>query len=226
MKELAPVITIDGPSGVGKSLLCKAISKKLKWFSLESGNLYRSLALILLKNNNVFLKKNIINICNKINVFFSKKDYRLYIMFKGNNISDSEIMSQDIINLASKISTLPYVRKILFYKQKYLRQYPGVVTNGRDMGTVIFPDAKLKFFLDGELNVRVKRRMIELKDKGFNVNFKRLKLEMKNRDFQDKNRINSPLIPASNAIIIDSTNMSFKEVFNISMQYIKKLTIN
>jgi len=223
MKKLAPVITIDGPSGVGKSLLCSAISKKMKWFNLESGNLYRSLAFILSRNNNIFLKKNIVNVCNKINVFFSRRNYELHISFKGTKVTKNEITSRDITNLASKISTLPYVRKIFFTKQKILRQYPGVVTNGRDMGTVIFPDAKLKFFLDGELNVRVKRRMIELKDRGFNVDFQHLRLEMKHRDYQDKNRINSPLIPASNAIIIDSTHMSFKEVLKISMQHVRLL---
>ncbi|BBI01253.1 cytidylate kinase [Buchnera aphidicola (Nipponaphis monzeni)] len=223
MKKLAPVITIDGPSGVGKSLLSTSIAKRLNWFNLESGKIYRSLAFILLKYNIFFLKKNIIQTCNNIVTFFSKKHLELKILFCHQEISQKNLMDQKVINFASEIASIPFIRKIFFLKQRSLRIYPGIVTNGRDMGTIIFPDAILKIFLVGSLNIRTQRRLQELQNKGININFLTLQKEIQMRDERDISRKNSPLIPAKDAIIIDTTNMTFIEVLKQAMNYIYKI---
>lgn len=112
------------------------------------------------------------------------------------------------------------MRKILLKKQRLLRCLPGLIAEGRDMGTVVFPDAMLKFFLNAHLEIRVKRRMLELNKNGYYISFKELATQIKNRDKQDKNRLISPLCIPKNAIILDSTNMNLSEVATASMEYI------
>ncbi|CAL4043110.1 (d)CMP kinase [Buchnera aphidicola] len=226
MKKLAPVITIDGSSGAGKSILCKNIAEALKWNSLESGFIYRLVSFIILKNKISIGIKNIHIIEKHLNsyLFFENNILKNII---SNKILEKKLMLQDIANLSSKIATLPYIRKLLFDKQKMFRRFPGLVTNGRDMGTVIFPDAKIKFFLDADINIRVKRRVLELHNKGINANFNTILFDMKERDQRDRKRLYSPLLVAKDAIIINSTNSSIEEVFNTSIQFIyKKFKLN
>ncbi|WP_422667231.1 (d)CMP kinase [Buchnera aphidicola] len=220
MKKLPPVITIDGPSGAGKSTLCKAIANKLKWISLESGLIYRVIAFIALKNNIFITEKNIIPIVKKLDISsINKINKNILKNTKNNNYLTS---SQKISHIASELSIYPYIRKILLKKQKLLRNFPGLVAEGRDMGTVVFPKATLKFFLNASLECRVQRRMLELQKYRFNISYKKLFREMKNRDDKDQNRLISPLYPSKNAIILDSTNVSFLEIINISMMHILK----
>ncbi|CAL4321206.1 Cytidylate kinase [Buchnera aphidicola (Panaphis juglandis)] len=219
--KLPPVITIDGPSGSGKSVLSKELSKYLNWYHLESGMIYRIFACLFLQKKSLILKKNlIIAFKNLENHFIYKKGAIKKLINK--NFKYNYIISNNITYTASKLATIKYVRKNLLNKQRLFRQSPGLITNGRDMGTIVFPDAILKFFLKAELKCRVQRRLYELKKRGFQINFQDIFLQMKHRDDRDTNRSYAPLQPSKNAIIIDSSKMTFKEVLHIAIKHIKK----
>ncbi|CAL4322446.1 Cytidylate kinase [Buchnera aphidicola (Eriosoma lanigerum)] len=217
-----PVITIDGPSAAGKSTLCNKIASILKWSVLESGILYRVLAFITIKNRIPISEKNIIFFAKQLNFNLVQKFNKTLIFLNGKNISN-DIISTEISHIASRLAVFPNIRTVLLNKQRCFRKLPGLVANGRDMGTIVFPDACIKFFLYANLNIRVKRRMKELKRSGFKVSFNQLLLEIKKRDNLDSNRKLSPLIPATNAIMLNSTNISITEIVNLSMQYIRKI---
>ena len=217
MKNLAPVITIDGSSGAGKSILCQKISKALKWNLLESGFMYRLVSFIILKNKLAISNKDIHVIEQYLNFYLdSKKDIFCNIFL------EKKLILQDVVNFSSKIASLPHMRKLLFYKQKSFRKFPGLVTNGRDMGTVVFPDAIIKIFLDADIKIRVKRRVLELHNKGINANFDTVLCDMEVRDQRDRKRFCSPLLVAKNALKINSTNISIEEVFDIAITAIYK----
>lgn len=214
MKQCISVITIDGPSGSGKSKLCKKIAEKLNWNVLESGLIYRFLALMVL--NKKYGKKDLIFLLRSLNFFNIISNNR-----KSNilNQADTEIIG----NIASKLAGISYIRKYLLFQQRLFRQLPGLVTDGRDMGTVIFPDACVKFFLKASLQTRVQRRLKHLKKKGIEINFNKLLFMMKRRDYRDRNRAISPLVPEQNSIIIDSTDMNLQQVVNMCMKHIKNV---
>ncbi|CAL4326371.1 (d)CMP kinase [Buchnera aphidicola] len=214
-----PVITIDGPSGAGKSTLANMIAHQLNWSLLESGKIYRLLASFALNKNITIVEKNIISLANKIDFsLIKKKNIKYYYKsFDFNKVSE----------ISSQLASYPNVRKILLEKQRSLRCFPGLIAEGRDMGTVVFPDAILKFFLQACLETRAKRRMLELNKNGYDISFKNLFIQMKNRDKRDENRLISPLCIPKNAIILDSTNMSLSEVIATLMEYIlKKISIS
>ncbi|XBC37441.1 MAG: (d)CMP kinase [Buchnera aphidicola (Meitanaphis microgallis)] len=164
MNQCVSVITVDGPSGAGKSILCKEISKNLNWNVLESGLIYRILALIILKNKHYKIKTNLLFLLQSLNFFniirdnSIKKNY-----FHFNFIKD--IDSEKIANIASELACIPYIRESLLFKQRSFRQLPGLIADGRDMGTVVFPDACIKFFLKADLKTRVKRRFLNFQKK-------------------------------------------------------------
>jgi len=216
-----PVITVDGPSGVGKSTLSYFISKKLNWNFLESGYMYRVIAYYI-KKNRLFLKhKEISRILPHIIFDFKDINNHIKIFFKNKDISH-KINSQKISIIASKIAIFPYIRNWLLYEQRKFRKFPGLVTNGRDMGTKVFPDAIIKIFLKTNIFERAKRRYLEFKKNGFLIQKEEVIKNIQERDYRDKNRIISPLFPAKDAIIIDSTKMNFKETLKKSMKIIYK----
>ncbi|NIH16824.1 MAG: (d)CMP kinase [Buchnera aphidicola (Periphyllus lyropictus)] len=221
MIKKSPVVTIDGPSGVGKSTLSQKISKKLKWNILESGYMYRVIAFYIIKKKLSIKEKEIIPILNKINFNFKYEEKKFIVILNGKDISN-DISSQKVSMVASKIAIFPYIRYWLLFYQRKFRKFPGLIANGRDMGTVVFPDAILKIFLKTKFIERVNRRILDFKRRGFNVNRDIILKEMKKRDLKDKNRIICPLRPDKNAIIIDSTHMTFKETLNYIIKFIKK----
>ena len=214
-----PVMTIDGPSGAGKGTLCKAIAEKLQWHLLDSGAIYRVLALAALHHRvDISSEEALVPIAAHLDVRFLSVDGELQVILEGEEVT-SEIRTQDVSNTASKVAAFPRVREALLRRQRAFKEAPGLIADGRDMGTVVFPEAAVKIFLDASAEERAERRMLQLQEKGFSVNFERLLSEIKERDDRDRNRAVAPLVPAADALVIDSTGMTIDQVIDMSLEY-------
>ncbi len=209
-----PVIAVDGPSGTGKGTICSHLACWLGWNYLDSGALYRILAVAAEKHH---IKTNneaaIADIAKSLDVVFQQPQpgMDVTVIFEGNDISQ-QIRSEECGNFASQIATLPKARSALLERQRKFQQAPGLVADGRDMGTVVFADAPLKIYLIASAAERAKRRYKQLKQKGFNVNLPRLAADIAERDTRDSQRTISPLKPADDAIVVDTTKMEISEV--------------
>ncbi len=221
----APVVTIDGPSGSGKGTLCKAMSQELKWHILDSGAIYRVLALLALHHQvDVSSEKAIVSLADNLDVQFLFNNGALKVMLARVDIS-MQIRSQTVSDLASRIALFPHVRKVLLSFQRSFRKFPGLIADGRDMGTIVFPDTPLKIFLHANLEVRTNRRMLQLHKNGVNVNFNALLSQMQERDERDCNRSIAPLLLADDVLIINSTHIPRNQVTEIALHYVRtKLT--
>ncbi len=219
MAVVAPVITIDGPSGAGKGTLCKAMAEALQWHLLDSGAIYRVLALAALHHQvDIESEEALVPIAAHLDVRFVSTDGELAVILEGENVT-SEIRTQEVSNAASKVAAFPRVREALLRRQRAFRDRPGLIADGRDMGTVVFPDAPVKIFLDASPEERARRRMLQLQQSGINVNFERLLSEIKERDDRDRNRSVAPLVPAADALVLDSTSMPIEEVIEKTIAY-------
>lgn len=209
-----PVVTIDGPSGVGKGTIGRLLSLKLRWNYLDSGVLYRVLAVYALNNQTPL---NDAKALSKLAMempcrFELDLAHDKTLVWLENNQVTEQVRSQQSGETASQISVIPEVRQALLEKQRAFRVAPGLVTDGRDMGTVIFPDATVKVFLDADVQERAKRRYNELRQKGISANLGEVLHELKIRDERDRNRSIAPLKPAHDAWILDSTHLSIEDV--------------
>lgn len=214
MQTNIPVITIDGPSGSGKGTIGQLLAKKLGWHFLDSGALYRVLALAALQEQVVLTDENkLVILAEKIDVQFAVDNTARVapIFLDGIEVTD-KIRSEECGNAASKIAALPLVRHALLEMQYRFRQPPGLVADGRDMGTVVFPDAKSKFFLLASAKERALRRHRQLKERGINVSLDELCNELTARDRRDEERLVAPLVPAADAVRIDTTGLSIEQV--------------
>ena len=211
------VITIDGPSASGKGALSKAIAESFQFKLLDSGALYRLYAYL---SNMNFTSYEIADQIKK-NVIFYLGNQDLSIKYLGNEVTD-DLRSEIIAKTASDLSSRKEVRTALFNIQRNFYDGSGLVADGRDMGTVVFNDAKLKLFLTASPEERAKRRYLELQNRGQEVNMRELMDDIKKRDLKDSSRELSPLFPAEDAHIIDSSNLSLEEVFSITENLIKK----
>ena len=216
MKQIN-VITIDGPSASGKGALARKIANKYSLNILDSGILYRLFAYF----DNLAIAHSEIAKRIKQEINFNLKTDRLQILNNEKDIT-SELRSEDIAKTASKLSSKKEVRGLLFNIQRSFYTSKGLVADGRDMGTVVFKDAKLKIFLTASAEIRAKRRYIELQNLGQEVNMPALIADIKARDLKDCSRELSPLVPADDASIIDSSDMSLEEVFSLTENIIKK----
>jgi len=209
----APVIAIDGPGGSGKGTVSLRLAQHLGWHYLDSGALYRLTAVAALKNK---LRRDdeagIGRLAANLDIHFEVDGEETRAMLDGEDVSRC-LRREDTSLLASKVAAFAMVRTALMARQRQFRQAPGLVADGRDMGTVVFPDASLKIFLTAGAEVRARRRYKQLKEKGENVNLSRLFREIKARDERDQTRRIAPLKPADDAVIIDSTGMDIDEVF-------------
>ena len=211
------VITIDGPSASGKGALSRKVANNFNLNILDSGVLYRLFAYFYNLNIDNQEITNIIK--NQINFKLEKDNLR--VLNQDKDIT-SKLRTEDIAKTASKISSKKEVRKSLFNIQRNFYEEKGLVADGRDMGTVVFKDAKLKIFLTASAEIRAQRRYIELQNLGQEVNMPALIADIEARDLKDSSRELSPLLPADEAIIIDSSEMSLEEVFSFTENLIKK----
>ena len=206
-----PVLTIDGPSGAGKGTVSRAVAKSLDWNYLDSGSIYRSLAIAVLKKNvDITNIAEVVNIAQAMQLEFECGD-ELIVKLDGVDIT-SELPSERTGNTASIIAVYPEVRDVLLQKQKDFQQLPGLVADGRDMGTVVFPEAANKVYLTASANERGKRRYKQLIEKGIDANLVKITKEIEARDCRDQERSTAPLKVAEDALYIDSSDLSIKQV--------------
>jgi cytidylate kinase len=213
---LHPIITIDGPGGAGKGTLAYFIATELKWHLLDSGKLYRLFALYALKHKlEQTNKEMLLHAAQTLPVKFAEQKF-----FLENIDVTAEVKTEKCGNLASKLSTFNEVRQGLLQFQRDFVKAPGLVADGRDMGTEIFPQATLKIFLEASPEKRAMRRLGELANLGVSADLQELLHEINERDARDRNRVLSPLRPAADAHILDSSDMSIEEVCHWAMKKI------
>ncbi|KAA9132059.1 (d)CMP kinase [Marinihelvus fidelis] len=210
--DAIPVITIDGPVGSGKGTIAARLAERLGWHLLDSGALYRLVALSAMDGGVAAEDEAALErLAAELDAVFRFEQGALRIFLQGREVTGA-IREEAVSTLASRVASVGAVRDALEKRQRAFRQAPGLVADGRDMGTVIFPDAKLKIFLTANVQARAERRYKQLKEKGESVNLSRLFGDLEARDRRDTQRDVAPLKPAPDAVTIDSTAMSIEEV--------------
>jgi cytidylate kinase len=208
-----PVITIDGPSGSGKGTIAQLLANQLGWHLLDSGALYRVLAHAAAVSGIQVdaVSDDLVQLALTLPVSFESIDDTVHAFLDGKDV-DPDIRTETAGNAASKVAAMPAVRQALLKRQHDFARLPGLVADGRDMGSVVFPRAATKIFLTASVEERAHRRYKQLKEKGINANFASLSQEISERDVRDTNRAVSPLVPADDAVVLDSSSMSIDEV--------------
>lgn len=203
------IISLDGPSGAGKSTVAKLVAKKLGYKYLDTGAMYRAVTLFFLnKNVNIQNDNEIISAISDLKISFDNNN-KIYL----NDVDVSEeIRSIKVVNMVSKVSSIRAVRKSMVSLQRAIAENDNYVVDGRDIGSVVFPLAKYKFYIDASVEIRAKRRYEEEIQKGKDITFEEVIDSIKKRDEFDSNREDSPLVVPKDAIIIDTTNMTIDEV--------------
>ena len=215
-----PVVTIDGPSGAGKGTLAAAIAEARGWHLLDSGALYRIIAVVALRQGVSLSDAALLAaLCSEQQIVFGAGS----VTVNGDDLTDA-IRTEDVGSAASVVAALPPVREAILTLQKAFRRAPGLVADGRDMGTVVFPDAPVKIFLDASAEARAERRYNQLKNKGLSVKFPTLLEQIQERDARDRERAVAPLRPAEDALIIDSSQMSIDAVVATVIEHILRTT--
>lgn len=212
------VITIDGPSASGKGTIASRVASALGFHYLESGALYRLLALLSLREGTSDAQR-LASLAAHMDVEFAGGE----VLLEDEDVSD-KIRSEPCGVRASEVAKLPAVRAALLERQRAFRRAPGLVADGRDMGTVVFPDADLKIFLTASPEVRAERRYKQLKEKGIDANLRALSRDLAERDERDTKRAVSPLVPAADSQVIDSSSLSIEEVAGRIMELYRELT--
>ena len=226
MSEKKIKIAIDGYSSCGKSTLAKDLAKQLNYLFIDSGSMYRAISLFtlnknLIKNNKIN-KESLIKNLNSINIYFEidPKTKSPQIILNGKNVND-EIRTPKVADIVSKVAEIPEVRKKLVKEQRKIGKNGGIVMDGRDIGSIVFPDSELKLFVTADIDVRVNRRFKDLKSKNIEISKKEVKMNLVERDLRDSNRKTSPLKQTKDAILIDNTLLSRKEQLDVVLNLIK-----
>jgi cytidylate kinase len=222
------IIAIDGYSSTGKSTVAKAIAQKLNYTYVDTGAMYRAITLFCIQNGLIDSSGNIADslksLLLNIKIEFRKPEGSETADTYLNNVNvEKEIRSIDTANHVSAVSAIPEVRKLLVRQQQFMGQAKGIVMDGRDIGTVVFPDAELKVFMTASPEIRAMRRFSELKAKGENVTLEEVRKNIEERDFKDTHREISPLKQAADAIILDNSNMTQEEQLEWLYLKVKKI---
>ena len=200
---MGTIITVDGPSGAGKGTLCYALAEKLGY------------------KTDLTNESALAELARHLDIQFILQNGEVNILLAGMNVSHL-IRTQEVADAASKVAVFPQVRSALLQLQQDFAKNDGLIADGRDMGTVVFPNAQVKLFLDASAEERAKRRYKQLQNKGINGNFEQILAEIKERDFRDRNREVAPLKPADDALLLDSTTLSIDEVIDQALAYIQE----
>lgn len=216
-----PVITVDGPSGSGKGTVCRLLADTLGWRLLDSGALYRLTALAA-SHHGVSMddEEALVVLAAHLDVQFASRDGVVQIILEGEEVTQA-IRSESVGNDASVIAAIGTVRMALIERQRAFAELPGLIADGRDMGTVVFPDAILKVYLDASVEERASRRYNQLINKGLNASLEVILNDLQERDARDMNRSVAPLKPASDAMVLDSTSMSIEEVLGAILEEVR-----
>ena len=224
MTELAPVITIDGPSGTGKGTASAALAQRLGWHWLDSGSIYRAMAWVVLTEGSDQLgEEEIVTLVQQADIAVGSTlddagQSRPWVRVAGQQLHD-EIRTELCSQMASKVASLPAIRDLVLSYQRSFAQAPGLVTDGRDMGTVVFPEAALKVFLTASPQVRAERRLKQLQQKGVSVSLASVLEEINQRDARDSSREVAPAVAAADAVEIDTSQLSIEQVLECIWQY-------
>lgn len=221
MPSQSPVITVDGPSGAGKGTLCMLLADKLGFHLLDSGAIYRVLALAAIHHGvDTESEDALVPLATHLDVQFIAEGDLVKVILEGEDVS-GELRKEETGMAASKVAALPRVREALLRRQRAFSAAPGLVADGRDMGTIVFPEAEAKIFLDASAEERATRRLKQLQQKGLDVKFDDLLSEIQERDDRDRNRPVAPLRPAEDALVLDSTSMNIEQVVEKALHYIE-----
>ena len=225
MTNNVPVVTIDGPSGAGKGTVARILSRHLGYHLLDSGAVYRAAGLHALKSGaNLECEAAVIGSLESMRAEFLPHASGVKVRLDGVDVT-SELREESTAAAASKVAAMPQVRAALLDEQRSFRIKPGLVADGRDMGTAVFPDADLKVFLSASAEVRAARRASQLKEKGVQVNMESLIQDISVRDERDCSRVHSPLVAASGALVIDSSSLTVDCVVNQILSALEVCTV-
>ncbi|KTD98275.1 (d)CMP kinase [Pseudoalteromonas sp. H71] len=213
---LMPVITVDGPSGSGKGTVCRLLADKLGWDVLDSGAIYRVLSLAALHHQIALDNEEaLVPLAANLDVQFlvDSQTNAGKVILEGEDVTTT-IRNEEVGAAASKVAALPRVREALLRRQRAFRTENGLIADGRDMGTVVFPDAPLKIYLTASAQERARRRFVELNERGLDVTLSGLLEDIQARDDRDMNRAVAPLVPAEDAIELDTSELNAQQVFD------------
>ncbi|MGM0541149.1 MAG: (d)CMP kinase [Pseudomonadota bacterium] len=203
-----PIITIDGPSGVGKGTLAQHLTTKTGFHLLDSGAIYRALAFGAVKNQLALDDvPGMVTLAETLPVEFVGTS----ILYEGEDVT-SQVRTEEVAGVASTVAVIPEVRAALMTRQRAFVELPGLVADGRDMGTVVFPEADLKIYLTASAEIRAERRVKQLKNQGVSANIHQITRDIEERDERDVNRKTAPLKPADDAIIVDTSTLNIEDV--------------
>jgi cytidylate kinase len=224
------IIAIDGHSSTGKSTLAKQLAEALDYIYVDSGAMYRAVTLYALEQGFISDKKfdtdALISNIENVNIEFKKEGNNPTVLYLNNKEVSSKIRGMEVSNLVSKVAALPLVRQCLVKEQRKMGQKKGIVMDGRDIGTVVFPDAALKIFMTASAQTRTQRRFDELIEKGEQVDFDEVHENITSRDHKDSTRADSPLTQAKDARVLDNSQFTQNEQFDLVMEWVNdKLNI-